>query len=397
MASPLGVYQVRLKNQSGIVVAIFDNWVKLDYTNEVNGVSQYQFTISGDDTRIPLFVLDGQFEVWRSIPGMNVDWYKDFEGFHRKAERMTATDGQRLFVSTGLGYCDLLARTLIAYKEGTIASEKSNYATRVMKEYVIENCTTGGSYATVVGRLNYDEHLNDDHGGLVYDNVFPGFSVESLSSEGPLWQGERAFENLFSTLQDIANSTGVDFDVVGTGPAQFEFRTYTNGLGIDRRYVDVNPNTGLNPAGNVPCLFSVPFGTVMAITYTNDRLKEANACLVLGKGEVSTRNVYTVANPQSIALSPWNRREISRPGSNQDFDYQFRQLGYEALKENAGKEFMEFDPLQTDFKCYGLHYNLGDKVSASYDEILLHKKLTKVQVTDDASAEKINITFSDMQ
>lgn len=408
MASTLGTYYVRLMNQSGVQVALFDDWVNLEYTNKVNDVGEYQFVINGDDARVPLFELDGQFEVWRSVPGMNVGWYLDYEGFHRKQERITTSDGKRMFVSRGVSYNDLLARTVIGYKEGTIRSEKNAPAETAMKEYVRENCTDLADDRTVVGRLNFDEHLGDPiyepgptggfigyTGEVVYTSALPGFTVEEDGFGGPNWQGERAYENLLSTLQDISGVSGVDFAVSGNGPAKFIFRTYLDGLGIDRRYSDLNPVTGLNGSGNIPVLFSVPFGTVREITYTNDRLKEANAVMVLGQGELSTKEVYTVADTDAIAASPWNRREVVRPGSNQDYDYQFRLIGKETLQENAANEGVDFTPLQTETNCLGLHYDIGDWVTARYDDIYMDKHITKVMIRISASEEGITIEFGD--
>jgi hypothetical protein len=394
MASPLGAYYVRIKNQKGEQVAVLDDWVSLTYTKELNGLGSYQLVLNGDSTNVPLFELDGQVEIWRSVPGLGKDWYIDFEGFHRKQERQTTSDGKRLFVSSGVSYNDLLARAIIGYKEGTIRAEKNAPVETVMKEYVAENCTDLGDL-TVVGRCNYDEHLNDDEGGLVYSAAVPGLAIDPDYARGIFWQGSRAFENLLTTLQDIAATTGVDFAVTGTGPGTFAFGVYINGFGRDLRHLDINRETGLNSAGNKPMLFSVPFGTLQNITYTLDRMTEANAIMVLGSGELSLREVYTVADLSAMRASPWNRREISRPGSDQQFDYQFRQLGAEELKNAAAREEMSFDPLQGETACYGIDYNVGDTVSAQYDDIYCHKRIVSGTITPAQDSETISMEFSD--
>jgi hypothetical protein len=119
--------------------------------------------------------------------------------------------------------------------------------------------------------------------------------------------------------------------------------------------------------------------------------------MILGEGELSLREVYTVADANAIAASPWNRREITRPGSNQETINEHNQVGYEALKENAAKESMDIDPMQTKSHAYGVHYNIGDLVTAQYDEIELHKKLTKISVTVFGTTETISIDFSDLR
>ena len=393
MASTLGQYYIRLKGQSGVEVARFDDWVSLAYTNARNDVGTYQLVVDGDDDRIELFQLDGQLEVWRSLPELGLGWYLDFEGFHRKEERVTASDGKRTFISTGVGYNDLLARTAILFKEGTIRAEKNAPAETVMKEYVTENCTSKGDDRTVVGRLNYDEHRNNDAGQVMYATALPGFGVDRDNYGGPTWQGERAYENLLTTLQDIANTTGVDFQVVGTGNARFTFYTFLNGLGLDRRFVLIDTASGLNQSGNTPILFSTGYGSVQELSYVNDRLKEANAVVILGPGELSLRETYTSASPTAIADSPWNRREITRPGSNQTYAYQFWQLGSEALAENTAIVSGEFTPLQTESHALGLHYDIGDMVTLQYDSLLINRRIDKVIKKVDGSGESISIEF----
>jgi hypothetical protein len=396
-ASTLGQYYVTLKDHTGTQVAVFDTWEKLEYTNEVNGIGSYQLVLDGNDERVEYFDVDYQVEIWRKVPGMRLDWYLDFEGLHRKQERSISKDGVSLYTSSGAGYNDLLARTVIAFKEGTIRAEKNDASETVMKEFVTENCTALADDFSVVGRLNYDEHYNDETGAIVYYAALPGFSVEGDTGGGINWEGERAYENLLSTLQDVAVTSGIDFSVVGNGPALFQFRTYLDGIGRDMRNAEVNSSSGLNAYGNRPVLFSVPYGTVEQITYTSDRMSESNAVMVLGEGELSLREVYTVANVMAQAASPWNRREVTRPGSNQDTIEQNNQLGREVLKDNAVKELMNFDPLQTRSHCYGVHYKIGDIVTASFGPLEMHKKLTKITVTMQGVSERIAITFTDLR
>src|SRR3990172_7332367 len=152
MASIAPKYQVRLRDQSGVLTAIFDDWVDMEFTKEVNNIGSYKFQINGEDARRSLFELDGQVEIWRQVAGCGLGWYKEFEGFHRLDSRSTDKEGNRIFVSDGVGLNDLLARSIIAYKAGTIRADKNAPAETVMKEYVDENCGPTAD-DTVVGRL----------------------------------------------------------------------------------------------------------------------------------------------------------------------------------------------------------------------------------------------------
>ena len=68
-------YKVHLKDQSGILVAIIDDYTNLQIAHRINSVSTYNFQINGDDDCIELFELDGQVEVYRSDPNNGIDWY----------------------------------------------------------------------------------------------------------------------------------------------------------------------------------------------------------------------------------------------------------------------------------------------------------------------------------
>ena len=66
-------YQVWLKDPNGSVVAVFDNWLALDYTKRTRTYGYYQLVLSADDPRLELFEIDGQVEIWRRWPGG--EWY----------------------------------------------------------------------------------------------------------------------------------------------------------------------------------------------------------------------------------------------------------------------------------------------------------------------------------
>lgn len=390
-------YFVRLKDQQGNQVAVFTDWIDLQFTKVVNDVGRFrlEFVDSGQSV-LDLFKLDCQIEVYRSIPGLNIDWYLEFEGLHRKVTRKTHKNGLSTFTSEGMGYLDLLARTSILYKAGTIRADKNDAAETVMKEYVSENCTSEGD-DTAVGRLNYDF----DEGEFLYSAELPGFSVETDGGLGTVWTGSRPYEPLLTVLRDIAVSTNVDFNVVGIGPAQFQFRTYPDQLGTDRSVSCLGPG-GVGPGGEMiyPVIFSVPRGVVSTIQYVDDRIGEANAVAVLGKGDGSTRTTLTRVDEDAIADSPWNRCEISRPATNYDEDYETYSLqvaGDEILGEMGRSEEFTFIPLQQPDQLYGVHYFIGDRVTARFKEIQRCKRITEVTIRVGSASpnETIQLTFAD--
>jgi hypothetical protein len=372
---------VVLKDYDGNLLAIFDTWKELEYTNIVGDIDSCTFKISAMDERVPLFRLDYILEVYRSVPACGVDWYVDYKGFHRNGEYEIDPQGEEVFVSESFGTNYLLDGRVIGYKAGTIRADKHAPAETVMKEYVAENCGPHASTYTVVGRLT--------------DGNYPGFSVDDSTGYGEVWSGSRAFENLLDVLKEIANFASIDFAVVRTVDNQYIFKTFPGQLGEDRTAVDLDYSTGLNPAGNSPVVFSINLGNVMTLKHRSIHANEVNAVFILGEGSGSTQTVTVVEDEVAQLASPWGKREVSRPGSNQEYEYQRIALGREILDEMKAKEEFHFQPLQQASSLYGKHYFLGDRVTLRSDEYEADLRLMEVRITASGSFETIDTVFSD--
>lgn len=372
-------YQVRLLDTTGTQIALFDNWINLTYTKQLNGVGTYSFTIDGNDPRRSLFGTDCLFEVYRGIPGCEVDWYKDFEGFHRKPTRTLSNAGERVFTSEGVSYEDLLARTVINFKAGTIYADKAIETQTAMLQFVEENC---GPTATIAN-------------GRITNGVLPNFSVATGIGYGPLWEGSRAFENLLDILVELGEFGGIDFAVISPSPSYFQFVTYPDHSGEDRSIVGLDSSTGLNAAGNPPVILSAEMGTVQDAEYALDHLKEGNVAIVLGPGEGTLRDVYPSSDAVAIADSPWNRCEVARPSGNQEFESQFYALGQDILHELSTKETFAFTPLQQPSCLYGVQYNLGTLLTVRFDEFTQNRRVTRVTVNVSAGTHTLAFEFTE--
>jgi len=370
-------YRVNLKDTSGNLVAVFDTWQKLNITRALNGVGTFSMVLNGDDSKIPLFQTDCQIEVWRRPTGE--EWYLEWEGFFRAESRQTSQAGERLFTAEGYSYNHLLQRRIIAYKEGTSYSDKSDAAETVMKEYVLENA---GTSATNPPRLG--------------DGVFTGLSIQVDTSLGGLWEGSRSFKNLYEVLLEISQANHIDFDVVGTGAATFEFRTYYPYLGKDRTTNGLNIYTGLNASGYAPVVFSLRGDTMTGVEYRHDRSSEVNRVYVLGAGEQQNILVEVVDNATAIAASTWNQCETSQSASNETTTTALTAYGYYALYQLKAIQTLDFSALQQPSLIYGRDYFLGDLITAKYDEIEFDKKIVSVGISCDKDfREGINLGFQD--
>ena len=195
------VWQLRLKNAAGALVAVFGEWPDLRVERAVNAPDAYALRLSDDNPKAALFALDGQLEGWYKDDDAGIVWHREFEAFCVDKERWTDKDGSRWFLSSGPGYLDLLGRTLIDTYAGHADSIGSDVGETVIKDFVDKQCGPGaGARART------------------------GLTIEADAAAGANWDGQRSNKNVLEACQEIARMTGVQIKVVGTGAATFEFQ-----------------------------------------------------------------------------------------------------------------------------------------------------------------------------
>lgn len=210
-------WQVLLRDQTGKVVATFDQWLEWTLTREINAAGAFGFHLNGDDSRVALFDDDCQLEFWWTDPENGIAWRKEFEGFHADYDYYTDARGARHFVSLGKGYVDLLDRTVNESKAGSAGSAKSGVAETVIKAYVDEQVGPG---AGARARL--------------------GLAIEADAAGGNAVDLQRSYRNLLEICRDVAAIGGGDFDVVGTGIDNGGFELL-GGTGVHSYWHDESP------------------------------------------------------------------------------------------------------------------------------------------------------------
>ncbi len=374
-------YQVLLKNQKGVPVALLTDespaFRSFYCTHVRNAPGECRFEVDGDSDIARLFEVDGQIELLRRAPEFGInDWYVEWEGFHITERQETAEDGTTRFISNGATYLDLVRREEVGYFAGSAFTDKSGPGETVIKQFVYENVGMGaGSFQRV------------DNG------VMAGLSVQADNGLGASWEGSRAWKPLLGVIQEIAEATGLVFDVAGIGPAQFEFRVYDRQRGKDRSLTGLNEATGLNGAGNAPVTFSKEAGNMITASMQITRGDEINVVYVLGQGEQSDRNVLVVKDTAAVAVSPWNRRVVSRNAVQETVDAGLQSVGESVLNERRIQTMVSFMPLQVASTVYGRHYGFGDRVSVKYANRTVNVEIAEVELTVNESGEDLRFRF----
>ena len=373
-------YQVIIRDQTGAQVAILATWLTLEYVLRLNDVGGYTLELDGELAVISDFIVDGQVEIRRRDQDASpeIDWYTDFRGFHRTQQQRTEQDGRSVFTSQGVDFKHLLARRAILYRDTSAEAAKTGPGETVMKSYVDEN---GGPGATAPPRL--------------FDGVFPDLAIQADGAAGLDWDGNKPYRSLLDTLREIADATDVDFDLVSTGPAAFEFQAQAAPLGVDRTTVGIDPATGLNAGGNAPVIFSLDFGNMEIPALTTHRLNEITAAIVLGQGAEGNR-VVVERTSAATADSPWNRIEGNKLANQVEDIDGLNAVGDAMLQELQARISFTFQALQIPATLYGRDYFVGDRVTARYGGTERNFQVTAATITVAAGREDIQIEVSDV-
>ncbi len=373
-------YQVILRNQAGAQVALLTTWYSLEYVVRLNDIGTFTLEIDGSLDVVSAFIVDGQVEIRRRDQDASpeIDWYTDFRGFQRTEVLKTDADGRSRFVSIGVDPKHLLARRVILFKDTSTEAAKTGPGETVMKSYVNENAGPG---ATAPPRL--------------FAGVFPGLTIQASGGAGSTWEGNKPYRPLFRTVREIADATAVDFDLIFTGAVTLEFQAEAEPLGVDRTTTGIDPNTGLNAAGNAPLVFSLDFGNMEEPALTTHRIDEVTAAIILGQGAEEEREVIQRTSA-AITASAFNRVESVRNANQEEETAALNAVGDAMLQDLQARETFFFSALQIPSTLYGRDYFVGDLVTARYGSIERNLKIVAATIKVVEGAETIAIEVSNV-
>ena len=339
---------------AGALVALFDEWPDLRVERTVNAPDAYALRISGDDPKVALFDLDGQIEGWYKDDAAGLGWHLEFEAFCVDQEHWTDKDGSRWFQSSGPGYLDLLGRTIIHTYAGHADSLGAGVGETVIKAFVNVQAGPGAG-----------------------PRARAGLAMEADAAAGGNWDGQRSNKDLLEVCQLIARMTVVQILCVGTGPATFEFQV---AVATDR---------------TATVVFSEAFGNMAEPRLRLNNSRVRNWIKVGGQGEGVARTFVTRSDAPSIGLSTWNQREKFRIATDQTLVAQLNSRGDEALADLEATQTLTFRVLQTPGTLYGVHYFLGDLVTAIYAGVTYTKLINRATWKCDKNGNFVDIGMID--
>ncbi len=369
MATKYSVYL--LHSATGVILADLSEFLNLEYAQRTNFVGSFRIILRGSFD-VSLAALDSRLVVYRQPSGYARSL--DFAGFIRGVRQFRSNEVHQVELS-GVDYNELLTRRIIAYAAGSAEADKAGTADDIMKEYFDENFL--GS-ATDTNR-----DLSDY-----------GISMAAVATGGTAVEITAAWENVMDTFQAISDASqavvanAVYFGMVPlTDGYDMEFRTKPGQWGMDHRFPD-----GVNGA----VWFALERGNLKDPAYQADSFDELTYAYAGGSGEGASREVVEVTDTDRVGASLFNRREAFYNGSGDETD-ELVDGGYVRMEEGPSTRTFNFEAVQTPGALYGVHYHLGDRVTATYRSITFDPHVAAVDIkVEPQVGETIKCVFEEI-
>jgi len=366
-------YSVDWQNAYGEALGNFTNFMSLNYTRTFNNKGALTMTIPNVITANSIN-RDDRLIVKRKVGNMLP--YNDTDTFWLVRQVLFNADTREWTIKAD-DPLSIISRRLVAYPALTEYSDKTleswdiNKVVRALpvaddmiKEFVYENLGAGC--------LDADRDISDY------------FTIDTDKSLGAVVEKAAAYQNLLSTIQDVANQsaqsgTPIYFDMILRPDNTLLFTTFANLRGTNRGQSSGNPLL-FNGSVNIENL-----------NLTWDYSKELNYAYMAGDGGTAdTQLLVEVEDTDRSSLSPWNRNELFQDLGNETTNEGFMQAeGEELLYGSRPKLIVTGNPIDSPGYEYGINYFYGDIVEVNVQGFALDCTIDSVAVNVANGIEKV--------
>lgn len=355
-------YQVWWSNDRGERIMQLDQLAFINYTRIVNGIGTCNIGLPYKKYG-NIWREDYRVEVYRR-PSLRSDFRLENIFFMQEPIiRTRVEDNVTILDMSGHDANTMLDRRVVKYKSGSAEATKTATIDDMMKEIVDE----------AMGATAY---ADDPDRAIPYNQGY--FQVQADASAGASVTKSFAYRNVLDILKELGrlskqSTPEVFFDLVPVTSTIFEFRTYINQRGADRRF----------SAGKSTFYFSLERGNLEGPSYEYDTFQERNVAYVGGQGEGEGREIVERENTDRSGQSVWARREMFQDARNVDYGStaELQDAGDEALGENLPRKRFVANFLDAEGSRYGVDWDFGDRVTASYAGIQFDTDIKQIQVT----------------
>ncbi len=334
-------YSIYLDDAFGTRLADASNFLSLEYSRVVNGVSTLKLTLPGTFNTTYLIIPDGRIEVWRKLESGREYLDTDTIWLIKKITRQITSSG---------------LQTIIVEADTPLSVLRE--PGRFVNYYAGSN---GAAYSGIAAD-DACKHLARDNIGVSATgsrNISAYISVDADLGQGALITKMVAWRDCLKTMQEFADSSAqagiyVAFDIVAISAAALVFRTFVQQRGVDHRF----------PSGNNPVLISPDLGNMGECALAIDYREEITYVLAGGKGEGFARLTASSQDLVRQGVSPFGLREYFQNATQYDTVSGLSAEADAVLRSGRAKTIFQGKLIDTPDSRYGVDWSWGDYVTA---------------------------------
>lgn len=342
-------YSCRMEDPFGRHIKTFSNFVDptdgggagLDYVLNVGKESSFLITVPATED-LEIFQNDCRFRPYRSIHGRSS--YNDNEACYLLRKK-TITDSWFRFSARHVN--GILGRRIVAYDSDSAFAQKTDNVGDLIKQFAREN-------------LGSSIDASRDTSASSANLVTPGYlTIEADKGDGTSITRQTARGDMLGVCQDIADDsttggTYMSFGIIGgLGGSAFNLVTRAGQWGIDKR---------AGQPGQV--ILSPERGNIENWRVEIDYTEEATVIIAGGYGASNTRIIQTALDTTRINDSPFGHIEKFIDAPNCPTAATVLSYAQSALRQYGPKITFEADLIETAGTTRGIHFDLGDIITA---------------------------------
>lgn len=356
-------YQVSVADPFGTLLDTITQFVDtpdgagLEYALSVGKIGALRLTVPASYDMSKL-VVDGRLGVWRSINGRQPVLDGQAIYLIRKFERRRTHT-----IVTAVHATDLLRRRIVAYNAGSSYADKAAAAAGdQIKAFARENLGSG-----IVGASR--------DGAETQADISAYLTISADLGDGASIAVACARENVFDVVSAISQAsteagTYLTAEVVAPTTSTLELRTYAGQRGADRTVT-----------GGQPVILSEESGTLTDLVLVEDYTGEVTFVVAGGSGVGAARLIATASDATRMARSPFGRIEVFGDYTNIADAATLQDRADALLRAGRPRITMSASLVETDAATRGIHYDLGDILTAQAFGAVYDVRLDVIGVT----------------
>lgn len=351
-------YSAFLCDVFGNRLADASNFLALEYSRVVNGISTAKITLPGNFNTDYIIIPDGRLEIWRKLDSGRE--YLDTDAIwliKKLTQKIEASGLQTIVIEADTPLCVLRepGRFVNVYAGQPQSTYAAAPADDQIKQVARENI---GSSA--VGSRNISAYISVD----------PDLGLGASIAKQFAWR------DCLKVMQEFANAsmtagTYIAFDIVADTPTTLTFRTFAQQRGVDHRF----------PGGVNPVLISPELGNLGEVTFSEDYRDEITWVTAGGKGDGTDRMIANVQDTVRQGLSPFGLREYFKDATQYDTTTGLSAEADAVLRAGRARTLFQGRLIDMPDSRYGVDWGWGDYVTAQAFGQLIDCRIDAVSVS----------------